>query len=203
MTQDVILRIIQNAGSGEASLKDFARTVRGNAVTVGRILAGMEIVCSRGIISFSEGDRLRCAVAALKEGAPMDQVSEILTWRDFEGLAARVLSEAGYETARNVMLKSPRAEIDVVGISGDTAMLVDCKHWKKSVPRAQAERQAARAERYAKANPQYRAVPVIVSLREQSAIFLDGVPVIPIWQFASFVDEIHGYMDILRTASAG
>lgn len=199
MNKDIIIRIIQNINSGEISVKDFAKIVQGDAAVVGKILAGMEITGRNGILSFGNGDRLKCALAALKDGASMEQISEVLTWRDFEGLAAEVLSEAGYETARNVMLKSPRAEIDVIGINGDTAILIDCKHWKKDVTRIQAERQAARAKRYASANLQYIVVPAIVSLH-QSAIFLDKMPVVPIWQFASFVNEVHGYIDTLRQA---
>ncbi len=154
-------------------------------------------------VVFSAGDRLRCAMLALEGGAPIDEVSECLDWRDFEGLVAEILRDRDYAVTRNLMLASPRMEIDVAGRKGDTAVLVDCKHWHRSVPLASAvAKQVARARRYASKSPECRALPVIVTLYRQSVSYVRMVPVVSVEQFASFVDGLPGHMDEMRVIAA-
>ena len=62
---------------------------------------------------------------------PLDEISIVLDWRDFEGLAAEILSSKNFAVIKNLMLTKPRMEIDVVGIRLGIAILIDCKHWKR------------------------------------------------------------------------
>lgn len=39
------------------------------------------------------------------------------------------------------------------------------------------------------------AVPVIVTLYQDKIDFIDNVPIVPIFQFASFIDEFYGNLD--------
>ena len=43
------------------------------------------------------------------------------------------------------------------------------------------------------------AVPAIVTLFQEQLNFIDKVPIIPIIQFSSFVDEFYGNLDDLKT----
>ena len=43
------------------------------------------------------------------------------------------------------------------------------------------------------------AVPAIVTLYQEEVNFIDKVPIIPILQFSSFVDEFYGNLDEVKT----
>jgi len=42
-------------------------------------------------------------------------------------------------------------------------------------------------------------VPAIVTLYQEEISFIDNVPIIPILQFSSFLDEFYGNLDDLKT----
>ena len=145
---------------------------------------------------FAEGDRLSAALLLLERGEPAGPVSAELDWRSFEGLAARILESRGYLTERNLVLRSPRAEIDVAARAGGLALLVDCKHWMRLSPsqaRRAARMQARRAGRYARARAE-RAVPAVVALEPDSK-FEGRVPVVPIAQLGQFAEQLPGRLD--------
>jgi hypothetical protein len=81
-------------------------------------------------ILFSNADKLKIAILAIKMGCDIEQISKKLTWRDFEALTSKILKLSGYKTAIHVIFSKPRMEIDVVGINSKFAIAVDCKHWK-------------------------------------------------------------------------
>ena len=157
-------------------------------------------------ISFGRGDKLRTALHALRQGALIDEVSEHLGWRDFEGLVDEILQERNFGTIRNLILKKPRMEIDVVGIKLGVAMLIDCKHWKKTAGSSALEsavkKQIARTRHYVAQTHGAVAVPCIVTLYHDTVDFIQRVPIIPIGQFQSFVDEFYGNLDQLKTIKA-
>jgi len=41
---------------------------------------------------FEDGDKLNIAVALLEKGFPIDDISVVLDWKDFEGLTAAILA---------------------------------------------------------------------------------------------------------------
>ena len=43
------------------------------------------------------------------------------------------------------------------------------------------------------------AVPVIVTLYQDKIDFIDRVPIVPIFQFSSFVDEFYGNLDQMNS----
>ena len=75
-------------------------------------------------------DRLQTASFAINLGATIEDVSEYLTWRDFESLTGLILEEKDFDVTKNLIMTKPRMEIDVVGKKMDIALLIDCKHWK-------------------------------------------------------------------------
>jgi len=155
-------------------------------------------VTSKNMIKFSESGRLYAAMLALQIGCDVEQVSNHLSWKDFEKLASEVLRSFGYRTQTNLRLTKPRMEIDVVGTSSGFAITVDCKHWKRSNLSSIvsfAEKQAARVRCLLKHDDKISmAVPVIMTLHAESVRFAGGVPVVPVHKFKSFVMDVKGFL---------
>ena len=151
---------------------------------------------------FEDGDRLKIAVVLLEKGYPVDEISVALNWRDFEGLTAEILSSKNFAVIKNLMLTKPRMEIDVVGIRLGIAILIDCKHWKRystSSLTTAVKKQIQRTKQYVEKTPGAIAVPVIVTLYQDKVNFIENVPIVPIFQFSSFVDEFYGNIDQMKT----
>lgn len=153
-------------------------------------------------LAFSARDRLKAAVIALESGCDIEQVSQHLSWKDFEGLASEVLSSLGYHTRTNVRFTKPRMEIDVVGVDAGFCLAVDCKHWSRdnlsSISRF-CEKQAARTEELVKRNGEISAaVPAILTLHAERVKFIVGMPVIPVLHFRSFAMDVKGFLDEMR-----
>lgn len=206
MLLKALIKGINGIIPGGISIKDFsmvAETDQTNAKKILDELIKNGIGEKEGdIFDFSSGDRLKVGLYAIKEGASIDEVSEYLGWKDFEGLVAEILEAKDFAAIRNMMLKKPRMEIDVVGINSGIAMLIDCKHWKRNSPSAMRDvvsKQIERTKHYVAQTEGAIAIPVIVTLYQDQLDFINKVPIVPIFQFASFVDEFYGNLDDLET----
>jgi hypothetical protein len=151
---------------------------------------------------FEDGDKLKVAIQLIKNGGPLDEISILLDWKDFEGLVAEMLFSKNFAIIKNLILTKPRMEIDVIGIRLGVAMLIDCKHWKRYSPSALStavKKQIERTKHYILKTPGAIAVPIIVTLYHDKIDFIDRVPIVPIFQFSSFVDEFYGNLDQMNT----
>lgn len=151
---------------------------------------------------FEDGDKLKIAIALLEKGFPIDQVSASLNWKDFEGLTAEILSSKNFAIIKNMILTKPRMEIDVIGIRLGIAILIDCKHWKRysvSSLSIAVKKQIERTKHYVSKTPGAMAVPVIVTLYHDKINFIQNVPIVPIFQLSSFIDEFYGNLDQMNT----
>jgi Holliday junction resolvase len=191
---------------GGISVIDFAvvaETDQISAKEILNVLVANKIGSFEGeIINFTQGDKLMAALFAIKQGAPIEDVSIFLNWRDFEGIVAEILQSKDFSIIRNLVLKKPRMEIDVIGVNHGIALLIDCKHWKRlsqSALREIVRKQVERVKHYVAKTKGTIAVPAIVTLYEEEVSFIDKVPIIPILQFSSFVDEFYGNLDKLKT----
>lgn len=93
-------------------------------------------------------------------------------------------------------------EIDVIGIKMGVAMLIDCKHWKRtstSSMQTAVKKQIERTKKYVAQTQGAIAIPVIVTLYEEKMSFINKVPIVPIQKFSSFVDEFYGNLDQVET----
>jgi len=154
---------------------------------------------------FEDGDKLKTAIMLIKSGLPLDEVVIALDWKDFEGLTAEILEAKNFAIIKNLILTKPRMEIDVVGIRLGIAMLIDCKHWKRystSTLSEAVKNQVKRTKHYILKTPGAIAVPVIVTLYQDKIDFIDRVPIVPIFQFSSFVDEFYGNLQEMKTIEA-
>ena len=146
-------------------------------------------------------DRLQTALFAINLGATIEDVSEYLTWRDFESLTGLILEEKDFDVTKNLIMTKPRMEIDVVGKKMNTALLIDCKHWKnvsKSALDEIVKKQIERVKRYV-ADESMSALPVIVTLHQEEIQFIHNVPIVPIMKLSSFLDEFVGNLDSLAS----
>ena len=146
-------------------------------------------------------DRLQTALFAVNIGATIEDVSEYLTWRDFESITGLILEEKYFDVTKNLVLTKPRMEIDVIGKKMDIALLIDCKHWKtmsKSALDEIVKKQVERVKRYV-SDESISALPVIVTLHQEEIQFVDNVPIVPIMKLSSFLDEFVGNLDSLMS----
>ena len=114
---------------GGISVEDFTVITKSNAVDSRNILDGY---VKSGIGSkqedkyyFEDGDKLKVAIELIKNGGPLDEISILLDWKDFEGLVAEILFSKNFAIIKNLILTKPRMEIDVIGIRLGVAMLID------------------------------------------------------------------------------
>lgn len=191
---------------GGISVIDFslvAETDQISAKQILNILVANSIGSFEGeIVYFNQGDKLRAALFAIEQGAPIEDVSTFLNWRDFEGIVAEILQSKDFSIIKNLILKKPRMEIDVIGVNHGISLLIDCKHWKRlsqSALRNIVKKQVERVKHYVSKTKGAIAVPAIVTLYQEKVSFIDNVPIIPILQFSSFIDEFYGNLDELKT----
>ena len=147
-------------------------------------------------------NKLKTTLSDIKSGVPFEEASRDVNWKDFEGLVAEILESKNFEVTRNFRMKKPTMEIDVVGIHLGTALLIDCKHWKRMTNSALENivlKQIERVKYYVTNANEVMAVPVIVTLYQETTKFINRVPIVPIIKFSSFIDEFYGNLEDVRT----
>ena len=147
-------------------------------------------------------NKLKNVISAIESGVPIEEASRDVDWKDFEGLVAEILESKNFEVTRNFRMKKPTMEIDVVGIHLNTAVLIDCKHWKRMSNSALEKivlKQIGRVKHYVTSTNENMAAPVIVTLYQEATKFVNRVPIVPIMQFSSFIDEFYGNLENIRT----
>jgi Holliday junction resolvase-like predicted endonuclease len=206
LNQKLWLNGLDGIITGGVSVDDFAVVVKTDQNTAKRMLQELSqnsIGRFDGtIMEFEEGDKLKATILALQKGVQIDQAAEHLDWKDFEGLAAKILESRDFAIMRNMILTKPRMEIDIVGIKFGVAVLIDCKHWKhhsQSALHDAVKKQIDRTKHYVAKTKGVIAAPVIVTLYQDRINFIDKVPIVPIFQLASFIDEFYGNLENMET----
>ena len=159
-------------------------------------------VLDQNIVDFQNSDRIKASIFAIRNGATIEDVSEFLSWQNFEELVSRVLDENGFIVQKNLILTKPRMEIDVVGVKLGISILIDCKHWKRMTQSALNDivnKQVERVKRYVEKTESTSAIPVIVTLHQEKVNFVNKVPIIPVMHLSSFLDDFYGNLDKMKT----
>jgi hypothetical protein len=161
---------------------------------------------------FSKADKMKLAMLALQRGCDIESISKSVSWKDFEALASEILSLCGYLTMTNIRLSKPsRIEIDVIGVNQKLAIVADCKHWRRyriSSISSYAEKQTQRTKILFKAKGKdkqgyiARAIPIILTLYSTDVEFIDGVPIVPISKFRSFIEDVSLHLSEILVISA-
>ena len=200
------MQAISGVIPGGISTKDFAVIISTDKNTAEKIL---DMLTQNGIgqtignlVNFEDGDKLKAALFAINNGAPIEEVSRYIDWKDFEGLVAEILDSKHFDVLRNFRLTKPTMEIDVVGVRLGIALIIDCKHWKRlshSALETIVVKQVERVKHYISNAKDVIAAPVIVTLNQEETSFISRVPIVPILQFSSFIDEFYGSLEEIKT----
>ena len=206
MHHKLIIRGIKAIIPGGISEHDFAIASEMDEFSAKELL---QIFVQNGIgrldessFEFQDSDRISASVFAIRNGATIEDVSEFLSWQNFEQLVSHILDENGFDVQKNLILTKPRMEIDVVGIKLGGSILIDCKHWKRMTQSDLNDivsKQIERVKSYVEKTESISAIPVIVTLHQEKVDFVKQVPIVPIMELSSFLDEFHGNLDKVKT----
>lgn len=145
------------------------------------------------IFLFSAMDRIKASLLALQLGCDIHECSKVLSWKDFEQFTSELLTMFEYTTRVNIVLSKPRAQLDVVGIKKDFAITIDCKHWKQSNKTTLtifAEKQIRRTMLWLQREKKItKAIPLIITLDNVFFKLINGVPIVPILNLKSFLND--------------
>lgn len=202
MNIQILVKGLRGIIPGGVSVKDFSVVTDTSEETARQILDNF---MQNGIgtfqdnqVHFQDNDKLKTSLLALRMGAPIDEISQILDWKDFEALVSEILELREFDVTRNLILTKPRMQIDVIGIKAGVAILIDCKHWKRlsySALETAVNKQIERTKHYVIKEKVRGALPAIVTLYQEEVKFIKKVPIIPIFQLDSFCDEFYGNLE--------
>jgi hypothetical protein len=171
-----------------------------------------------GMIAVDREKRINMAMTVVERGQDIAEVIGLLTWKDFEGLIATILVENGFRCTESYRRRGDDMEkgmeIDVIGIRGQVVLSVDAKMWGIRGGKAAALRTAAvkQKERTMKlvANSEhlskkiqfetqkdYEFFPILATWLVEEVELFEGVPVVPIFKFNSFILDFETYRDLI------
>ncbi|MHA2056370.1 MAG: hypothetical protein ACW979_01940 [Candidatus Thorarchaeota archaeon] len=173
-------------------------------------------------ISVDRTQRIALAKKAVQQRANIAEIVDLLTWKDFEGFVAAILSENSYRCVEsyrrrgNSLMKG--MEIDVIGVKGDVIISIDAKMWsirggKSSALKKASEKQKNRTQELTKEldrlskkiraldEKEYRLFPVLVTWLVEEVELHEGVPVVPIFKLNSFILDLDQYEDLVVSYS--
>ncbi len=170
-----------------------------------------------GFVEVDSNSRMKLALKAVSLGADIENVCDLLCWREFEDLASVALENNGYIVKKNVHFKygERRWEMDAVGCKKPLVVCIDCKHWHhglaasalNKIVKSQIQRTKALADslpnislsiectKWSKAD----FIPAVLTLIPSAFKFCDKVPVIPILQLQNFLYMLPGYINELKS----
>ncbi len=208
-----------------SSIIEILRQTKENGVLVQINSLRSEILDQLGVASVKEDSvgisrtqRINLAKRAVQLGGNIAEVMELLTWKDFEGFVAAVLTENNYECVESFRRRGNSSiqgmEIDVIGARGRTIIAIDAKMWsirsgKTSALKRAAERQKERTQELSKeldilsnkltrlTSGEYKLVPVLVTWLVEDVELHEGVPVVPIFKLNSFILDFDQYDDLI------
>jgi hypothetical protein len=168
-------------------------------------------------IKVSTNDRIKLAIKAVSLGADIQQVSDRLSWQEFEEITTIALHNNGFTVYKNTRFKiaNRKWEIDAIGCKYPIVICIDCKHWGHTITpsalskiaTAQADRTKALAE--VLPNPKLQLectkwknaqfIPAILSLIQSDFKFYNNIPIVPILQLQDFLNQLPAYAYQLQT----
>jgi len=166
---------------------------------------------------FSPELKIKLAFLAIRLGGSVEEVTRLLSWREFEGFCSNILEYHFFRVYRNFRFKSNkrRFEIDLMGLKKPYILCFDAKKWdlrprKASGIRKSALMQLERCVELASKIPTLKTalnlndwkeiliIPGIVTLFEEAVKIFEGVPVVPLFKFKRFIEEFEDYLDKIK-----
>ncbi len=182
---------------------------------------GIANTCETTII-IDRNQRIDLAKRAVQLGASIGEIVEFLTWKDFEGFVASILSANNYQCVESFRRRGNSLvqgmEIDVIGVRGPIIIAIDAKMWgirsgKTSALRTAAEKQKKRTQELSEELEklslkmsdlrarEYQLFPILVTWLVEEVEIHEGVPVVPIFKLNSFILDLDQYEDIMISYS--
>lgn len=142
------------------------------------------------------------ALALARLGGDLDVAAKSLSWGDFEDFCAMVVAASGYQVRKNVRLRKPTRQIDIVAESPSLVLAIDCKNWRsgagsaslETAALAQAERTRMLMEKAAVARGKAY-LPVLLTVLDSQVKVLSGVPVVPLHGLKEFLATVNPFDD--------
>lgn len=180
---------LENVASSARTTESFAREVLTHALG------------EMGDSWISMNPRLRVSLALeIARAGRLRDAAQVLTWQEFERFGGECLDEAGFRTERNVRVKGEgRAwQIDLVGVRGELAIAIDCKHWN-TPSYISRFKQAAEHQRHATLHflatvkERRQGLAVVLTLREPPAQFSEGTVLVSVEKLPNFLNTVTPY----------
>jgi len=169
-------------------------------------------------VETSSSQRVKIAIRALEFGADFERVCGVLSWQEFESIAATAFEANNFMVEKRVRFTwaDRRWEIDVLGCKEPIIVCVDCKHWhhgwgRSAITKA-VEAQIKRTKTLTEtlhSTPvlpkklgltiwkEGILIPLILSLVPGPFKFYKKTPIVPILQLQNFLNELPAYTDTL------
>ena len=212
-----LLKLTQNQLATLENVKTDTKTTMSITRNLLEKLQNEELVyLTRDTVEADSYGRLKIAVKAISLGADVQHVSNMLSWQEFEEIAAVALEKNSYNVAKNVRFKhaARKWEIDIVGCRKPIVICIDCKHWRRGtgpatirrIAEAQVERTRALADALPNATLELdctkwdkaKFTPAILTLMPVSFRFYDQVPIVAALQLQDFVSQLPVYTESLK-----
>lgn len=163
-----------------------------------------ELKLELGTVRNPTRSNVLAAIALIRLGGDPEKLARGLGWGEFEDFCANILRASGFEVVRNVMLKRPRMQIDILAESGDAILSIDCKHWRRSAGDSalsrfasnQLSRTVALREKVKPDGPPIASL--ILTMTAETSRFVGGVAIVPVSLLRSFLNTFYGFQDHLR-----
>jgi hypothetical protein len=191
-----LIKILNEFNSNTTKIR-----IKNSLSTIGFI----DFLSERGVaikdkqIHVSSYNKIIIALAAVECGADILTVCRLIDWRDFELFTSEIMKFHDYSVYKNYRIKNPTRQIDVVGIRGQNALVLDCKHWNRnsysgmvSAVDKQIERVTLFMKKKKSLGIEY-SYPVIITFLTNEFRYVNQVPIVPISSFNSFLIDFDNY----------
>jgi hypothetical protein len=153
---------------------------------------------------------ISAAVALTRLGCDLDRIAKSLAWREFEQYCAMAISAAGYSVRRDVRLRKPTRQIDIIAESPSLVLSIDCKHWRRGTGPASlgapAVAQVERTRMYVeRSSPRggMAFLPVLLTMMDNQVRIVEGVPVVPLQALREFLASVSRFDEGLSFVESG
>jgi hypothetical protein len=131
----------------------------------------------------------------------LERVSAKVVWQNFELLTGFIFEENDFSVRVNTVrtCNKKRRQYDVIARKNNETFLVECKKWAGNRYRLSALKKAIvqHKERtvFYETVTKENAVPVLVTLIEESILVYEGVPLVPVTRLNAFINELDRHAD--------
>lgn len=157
------------------------------------------IIVKNNFVANTSSNKISLGIAALSCGADVFEICRILSWKDFEILSSEILKFHDYAVYFNYRIRKPTRQIDIVAVKSKLALVIDCKHWKNTSFSSLQEVVIKQKDRSVRLGERKEILgvrnlyPIIVTFLKSEFQNIQGVPIVPIQNFNSFLLDFDTY----------